>query len=275
MTSYARPADLETALALMASGERRILAGGTDIYPSAGAKLSGAVLDVSAVAAMRGVTFGADLRIGAATSWSEIAEAELPQALAGLQAAARQVGGRQVQNMGTIGGNLCNASPAADGVPPLLTLDAEVELVSSRGMRRMPLSTFLEGPRKTARAADEILVALCIPERALAGRAAFLKLGARSYLVISIAMAAVRLVTDGRIVTDIAIAVGACSAVAQRLRAVERALIGAPLVGITHKIAAADVAASLSPIADVRATAEYRLKAATELVRRAVAEVAA
>lgn len=274
MSAYARPSDLESALTLMAEG-RRILAGGTDLYPTAGAQLAGPVLDISRIAALRGLTMGAGLRIGAATTWSEIAEASLPPALAGLQAAARQVGGRQVQNMGTIGGNICNASPAADGVPPLLTLDAEVELASVRGMRRMLLSAFIEGPRKTARAADEVLVALHIPASALVGQAGFLKLGARSYLVISIAMVAVRLVTDGRIVTDMALALGACSAVAQRLPLVEKALTGAPLAGLADRIQAQDVTASIAPIADVRATADYRMTAAAELVRRVVAEVAA
>lgn len=275
MTAYARPADLETAVALMAGGGRRVLAGGTDLYPTAGARLAGPVLDVSELAAMRGLSLGPGLRIGAATSWSEIAEADLPPALAGLQAAARQIGGRQVQNMATIGGNLCNASPAADGVPPLLTLEAEVELASLRGLRRMPLARFIEGPRQTARAADELVLALHLPDSALAGKGAFLKLGARSYLVISIAMVAVRLATDGRNVTDIALAVGACSAVAQRLSAVEKALIGKPLAGLSGLVTMADVAAALSPLTDVRATAEYRLTAATELVRRVVAEVAA
>lgn len=251
-----------------------MLAGGTDLYPTAGAQLAGLVLDVSHLAGMRGLTMGHGLRIGAATTWSEIAEATLLPAMAGLQAAARQIGGRQVQNMGTIGGNLCNASPAADGVPPLLTLEAEVELASTRGLRRMPLAAFIEGPRKTARAADEILLALHIPECALAGQGDFLKLGARSYLVISIAMVAARWTTDGGIVTDMALAVGACSAVAQRLPAVENALIGAPVEGLANRVRTEDVLASLAPIADVRATAEYRLTAATELVRRLVAGVA-
>lgn len=275
MTLYSRPATLNEALQILASGACRILAGGTDVYPTAAARLVGSVLDVTSVADLRGITFDGGLRIGAATTWSEIAEADLPAALAGLQAAARQVGARQVQNVGTIGGNLCNASPAADGVPPLLTLDTEVELASPRGVRRMALAEFLQGPRKTARAADEVMVAVHIPPSALVGTAGFHKLGARAYLVISIAMVAIRLVTDGRIVTDIAVAVGSCSPVAQRLSQVENALRGVPLADAAARVSAKDVAASLAPIADVRATAEYRMQAAVELVRRTVAEVAA
>lgn len=270
MTAYARPSDLQTALGLMADGDRRVLAGGTDIYPGAGASLAGPVLDITVLPDTQGITMGNGLRIGAATTWAAIAEAHLPPALAGLQQAALQVGARQVQNAGTIGGNLCNASPAADGVPPLLTLDAMVELVSLRGTRHMALSDFLQGPRKTARAPDEVMLAIHIPASALHGQSAFQKLGARAYLVISIAMVAARIVSHGGLVTEAALAVGACSATAQRLPLVERALFGAPLGNLAHRIMPADVAASLSPIADVRATAEYRLEAAVELLRRVV-----
>ena len=181
------------------------------------------------------------------------------------------VGGRQVQVAGTIGGNLCNASPAADGVPPLLALGAQVELVSASGTRRLGLEAFLLGPRQTALRPDEVLAAVLIPEDALRGRSAFVKLGARSHLVISIAMVAARLVVrDGR-VAEAAIAVGACSPVAVRLPLVERSLQGVAVDRAAGTVAASDVQAALSPIDDVRATADYRRGAAVELVRRAVA----
>lgn len=273
MTAYARPSHLAEALALLAGGGWRLLAGGTDLYPGAGARLAGDVLDITALAELQGITRGDGLRIGAATTWSAIAEASLPPALAGLQAAALQVGGRQVQNAGTIGGNLCNASPAADGVPALLTLDAQVELASPRGTRRLPLAGFLTGPRQTARAADELLVALYIPEPALLGQGGFLKLGARAYLVISIAMVAVRCVTKGVIVTDFAAAIGACGPVACRQPMVERALIGAPLAGLAARLRPEDL--TLAPIDDIRASAAYRREAAFELLCRAVEGVAA
>lgn len=275
MTAYACPADLQTALALAADGSRQVLAGGTDIYPALlGQRLLGPVLDISRLPGLRQVSLSNGLRIGAATTWADLAETALPPALHGLQQAARQVGARQVQNAGTIGGNLCNASPAADGVPPLLTLDAQVELASLRGVRSLALSEFLLGPRKTARASDEVMTAIVIPQTALAGSACFMKLGARSHLVISIAMVAVRLVTDGKTLTDIAISVGACSPVARRLTRVEQALLGVALADAAGAITAADVAAALAPIDDVRATAGYRLKAAVELVRRAVGVLA-
>lgn len=273
MTAYARPSDLPAALALLADGGWQVLAGGTDIYPGAGARLAGDVLDLSALSSLRGITRGDGLRIGACTTWSDLAEADLPPALAGLQAAARQVGGRQVQNAGTIGGNLCNASPAADGVPPLLTLDAEVELGSARGLRRMPLADYLRGPRQTSRAPDELLLAVLIPGRALQGRSGFLKLGARAHLVISIAMVAVRCVTKGSIVTEIGVAIGACGPVAARQPVAELALTGQPLAGLADRLRPEDL--TLSPIDDIRASAAYRREAAFELTRRALAEVAA
>jgi CO/xanthine dehydrogenase FAD-binding subunit len=192
-----------------------------------------------------------------------------------LQQAARVVGGRQVQVAGTIGGNLCNASPAADGVPPLLALGAKVELASTAGLRQMPLADFLLGPRRTALAAGELMTAVLIPEAGLGGRSAFVKLGARSHLVISIAMAAARVEVLAGWVVRAAVAVGAASPVACRLPLVEAALAGVPVAKAAARVRAADVRAALSPIDDVRATAAYRAEAAVELVRRALAEALA
>lgn len=272
---YARPKSMTEALRLMAGGGWRVLAGGTDLYPGAGTRLTGAFLDLGGVAALSGIELGVGLRIGAATPWAVIAEADLPECCRALQQAARQVGGRQVQVAGTIGGNLCNASPAADGVPPLLALGAEVELVSAAGKRRLPLPDFLVGPRRTFLQPGEILAAVLIPEVELRGRSAFVKLGARSHLVISIAMVAARLVVeDGRIM-EASVAVGACSPVAVRLPAVEAALMGASVAEAVDRVAPADVQMALAPIDDVRATAGYRRVAAVEMVRRAVVEALA
>lgn len=275
-STYERPESLAAALALAGGRAWRLLGGGTDLYPATGGRaLAGDVLDLTAIDALRGIEIGrAGLRIGACTRWSEIASAALPPALAALQQAAREVGGRQIQNAGTIGGNLCNASPAADGVPPLLALGAEVELASATGMRRLGLSDFITGPRRTALQPGEILSAIVIPRTGLMGRSRFLKLGARAYLVISIAAVAVRLVEREGRVAEVAIAVGACSPVARRLAAVEAALVDQPLPDLAARIRDADVAAALAPIDDVRASAAYRLTAAAELVRRAAAELA-
>ncbi len=275
MTLYQRPQTLPEALALLAGSPRQVLAGGSDFYPAlAGDALHGSVLDLTGVAGLRGIVAGPDgLRIGACTTWAEVAAAALPPALAAVQQAAVQIGGRQIQNAGTIGGNLCHASPA--GVPPRVVLGAEGELASPRGLRRLVLADFITGPRRTARAADEVLVAVLIPQAALAGQSRFLKLGARAWLVISIAMVAVRIVTAQGRVAEAALAVGACSAVARRLPAVEAHLIGAPLADAAGLIRDAAVATALDPLDDLRGTATYRATAAAELLRRAVADVAA
>ncbi|WP_245875335.1 FAD binding domain-containing protein [Tabrizicola aquatica] len=276
MPDYARPDSLPKALQLLSRGGWRVLAGGTDLYPGAGSRLDGDVLDLGGLDELAGIRAGQGqgLRIGAATSWTAIATADLPPAARALQQAALQVGGRQVQNAGTIGGNLCNASPAADGVPPLLALDASVEIASPAGTRTLLLDRFLLGPRRTALGPDEVLTAILIPQAALSGRSAFVKLGTRAHLVISIAMVAARLDMDGDRITHAAVAVGACSPVAQRLPRVEAALVG-PRDGAADRIPAESVAAALAPIDDVRATATYRRQAAAELVRRAVSEALA
>src|ERR1700726_77558 len=149
---YARPSNLDDALGLLAESGARVIAGGTDVYPGAGERpLQADYVDISNISALRGVSVdGACVRIGAATTWSDLARADLPPAFDALKVAARDVGAVQIQNRGTIAGNLCNASPAADGIPPLLILDASVELASNRGARRLPLSQFITGNRRTS-----------------------------------------------------------------------------------------------------------------------------
>lgn len=274
---YARPSDLDAALGLLAAGGARVMAGATDIFPAAGERpLQGDYVDLSAIASLRGVRADAQgVRIGATTTWSEIGRAHLPPAFDALKVAGRDVGARQIQNRATLAGNLCNASPAADGVPPLLILQAEVELASRRGTRRLPLESFLVGARRTALAADEVMTAILVPAPPPTLRSAFFKLGARRYLVISIVMVAVALDVVEGIVRDARIAVGACSAVARRLPAAERRLIGAEArAGLGRAIEAGDLE-GLSPIDDVRASAGYRRDAALTLLERAIEACAA
>jgi CO/xanthine dehydrogenase FAD-binding subunit len=269
---YARPSHLDDALGLLAGGEARVMAGATDIFPSAGERpLDGAYVDVSNLSGLRGARLEGDaVRIGATTTWSQIAMADLPPAFDGLKVAARDIGAAQIQNRGTIAGNVCNASPAADGVPPLLILDAEVELASRRGRRRLALDTFINGARSTVLAADEVMTAIVTTLPSPTMRSAFFKLGARRYLVISIVIVAVALDVVEGIVRDARIAVGACSPVALRIWKAERRLIGAPArLGLGRSIETEDLAV-LSPIDDVRATGNYRRDAALTLLRRAV-----
>jgi len=270
---YARPRSLDEALGLLAEAHWRVLSGGTDFYPALGAApLRDDVLDISALAELRGIsTTATHFAIGGLTSWAEIAAAPLPPAFDALKLAAREVGSVQIQNRATVAGNLCNASPAADGVPPLLVLDAEVELRSATGMRTLPLSRFILGNRRTALAPDELLTAIRIPRASAAGGSGFVKLGARRYLVISIAMAAARIaIGAGGRIEAAAVSVGACSPVAVRLAELEAELAGRPADAALAEIVQPRHLAALSPIDDVRASAGYRLDAAREIVARAL-----
>ena len=273
---YLRPTDLDVALRALKGGPLAVLAGGTDLYPACvGRPLPEDILDITALSALRGVREEASgFRIGALTTWSELLATPLPAWFDGLKLAAREVGGRQVQNAATLAGNLCNASPAADGVPALLALDAEVELVAHDGVRRLPLAGFVTGNRRTVRRTDELLTAILIPQWASSTRSTFIKLGARRYLVISIVMVAATLEADASgAVSRAALAVGACSAVAQRLPALEAKLLGAPLGPALADLVGPEDLAALRPISDVRGSAEYRRDAALTLVRRALREL--
>ncbi|HTV69739.1 MAG TPA: xanthine dehydrogenase family protein subunit M [Rhizobiaceae bacterium] len=274
MVRYARPETVDEALSLLGEDAWRILAGGTDFYPALGAKpLRGNVLDINRLDELRGISeTGEQIVIGARTTWTDIVNATLAPAFTALKQAAREVGSVQIQNRATVAGNLCNASPAADGVPALLVLDAEVELRSHGGTRYLPLGEFILGNRKTARQPGELLTAIRIPKESTAGASTFLKLGARRYLVISIAMVAVRLDIDAaENVCDAAAAIGACSAVAQRLPELENTLMGARAGETLAALARPEHLSALSPIDDVRGSADYRRGAALEIVRRAIA----
>ncbi len=275
---YFRPNTLTEAVQALGLSGGQILAGGTDFFPSLGDRsVTGTVVDISALRELKGVIREANyIRIGGLTTWTEITKAQLPRCFDGLKAAAKEIGGIQIQNRGTVAGNLCNASPAADSVPPLLALDAEVELVSLAGARRMPLADFIVGNRRTVRQPGEILSQILVPRAAEDASSTFLKLGARRYLVISIVMVAVVIQKDAADrVREARVSVGSCSVVARRLRELEHALVGAPVesgpgVGSLGSLVTADRLQDLSPIGDVRATAAYRHEAAVRLVQRAL-----
>ncbi|TPI10154.1 xanthine dehydrogenase family protein subunit M [Mesorhizobium sp. B4-1-1] len=272
MIRYAKPTTVDEALALLGEDRWRILAGGTDFYPAQGANpVRDNILDINGLAQLRGIAEADDhWRIGARATWTDVVRHPLPTAFDTLKAAAREVGSVQIQNVASVAGNLCNASPAADGVPALLALEADVELRSAKAVRHLPLGEFILGNRRTALQPGEMVTAIRVPKRSAIGTSAFVKLGARRYLVISIAMAAARLVIEGGVIADAAIAVGSCSAVARRLAGVEAALRGQPVTSALADTVLSAPIDELSPIADVRGSAEYRRDAAREIVVRAV-----
>ena len=271
---YARPSQLGDALAMLGAGDYSVLAGGTDFYPArVGQPVDVKVLDITRLAELRGIDLKAGaLHIGAAATWSDLLATDLPPLFDGLKAAAREVGGRQIQNAGTLVGNLCNASPAADGVPPLLALDAELELASTGGTRRVRLRDFVLGNRKTACGPHELVVAVHVPAWAANARSSFLKLGHRKYLVISIVMVAASIAVDqaGNI-ARCGLAIGACSATAKRLSTLEASLVGMRAVDAAASVTPEHLA-DLTPIDDVRGTGTYRRDAALTLLRRAIAQ---
>lgn len=263
-----RPESLDAALSLLAEGGVP-LGGGTDLYPALRDRPPPpSMIDLTRIEGLRGIARRAEgWRIGAATTWTDIARADLPPLFDGLRSAAREVGSVQIQNTATVAGNLCNASPAADGVPPLLTLDASIEVAGPGGLRVLPLSAFIRGPRAVDLKPGEMLSAILIPDSG--GRGAFVKLGARRYLVISIAMAAATIEARDDRISCARVAVGACSPVARRLKGLEAALLGAGAAQVAAIVEAADLP-ELTPIDDVRAPAEYRLAAARTLIARAI-----
>jgi CO/xanthine dehydrogenase FAD-binding subunit len=271
MGLYLRPATLDTALDALRERALTIVAGGTDHYPArVGRPLAEDVLDITAVHGLRGIEERPEhWRLGAMTTWTDVIDAGLPPLFDGLVLAAREVGGVQIQNAGTVCGNVCNASPAADGVPALIALDARVELASVHGVSVVPLEDFILGNRHTRRAPDQLVTALIVPKPA--GRTAghFLKFGARKYLVISIVMAAATISVDGaNRVRHARVAVGACSPVARRLPALEDALLGRPADATLGDTVDANHLSSLAPIDDVRGSRAFRLDAALTLMRR-------
>jgi len=274
MSDYVAPTTLNEAVEFLSNGQCTVLAGGTDVYPAlSGRTLSEPVIDITGIHELRGINRQNNVwRMGALTTWTDVIRARLPSAFDGLKQAARQVGSIQVQNVATVAGNLCNASPAADGVPPLLTLDASVELTSKTGVRSLPLSDFILGNRRTAKHPDEMLSAILIPSDCDDAISQFEKLGTRDYLVISIVSVSVLLLTENHHVKTARVAVGSCSEVSKRLTNLEAILTGCSLESNLGDSVLKEHLEPLSPIDDIRAGAAYRLDATEEMLRRTLSK---
>jgi len=269
---------LESALNDLSAGNVKVLSGGTDYYPGLNDALPDRrLIDVHNIAGLDCLSqIDGYWRIGAAVTWSALINATLPACFNSLKQAGKEVGSVQIQNAATLVGNICNASPAADGVPALLVLDAQVELSSVNGVRVMPLSEFIVGVRKTIRSDNELVTALLIPNVLRNDYTDFVKLGSRTYLVISIVMCAIRIrVNADNIITEAAVAVGACSPVACRLTALEQSLVGLSCdSGALNNCVSSEHLQSLAPITDVRATAAYRMQATQVLLQRQISAFA-
>jgi CO/xanthine dehydrogenase FAD-binding subunit len=263
--------DTAHACDILQAGTHRVVAGATDIFAEHPERSVGALLDVSRIEALRGVTMTEEhVRIGAVTTWSAVREAHLPAHMDALHQAAATIGGIQIQNRATIGGNICNASPAADGVLALLALDASIDVVSTSGRQRLPLSAVLNPERGLLLDRCTLVEAVIVP-RLHFSTSCFLKLGRRSDLAISVLACAIAIdwSPEGRI-ERLRACVGAASKAPMRLRELERRFVGLSHVDCREALVTSDDVAALTPIDDVRASAEYRRHVAVVLLNRAI-----
>ncbi|MGC9015359.1 MAG: FAD binding domain-containing protein [Conexivisphaera sp.] len=278
-----RPRSLEDALEELykrrGKGDVRVVAGATDVSVQlrSGAVAERELMDISGLRNLRYVREVDDgIEIGALATFSDIARSEVVRSSAPLLArAALSVGSPQIRNLATLAGNLCTASPAGDGIPPLLVLGAAVRLSSSKGTREIPVEEFIIGPHRTARGEDELLTSVRVNRQPQGYRWFLEKLGLRSANAVSVASVSglVMLDADGRTVEDARIALGAVAPTAIRARRAEEVLRGRKLDEDTMWDAAEAAAAESSPITDVRGSAAYRRMAVAGLLYRALAGV--
>lgn len=231
------------------------------------------LLGVPELRGIRGVERG--IEIGATTSFSAIRRsAAVRNAFPILAQAASVVGGWQIQNRATLGGNMANASPAGDSLPVLLALDAVVIAAGPEGLREIPYSEFHVGYRRTALRPGEIVARVRIPWLPPVSFQAFRKVGTREAQAISkVVVALAGRIEEGRI-ADLRLAAGSVAAVPVRLRAAEEAVRGQALGSETAGLAGREAAREVTPIDDVRSTADYRRFALERVVRRMVMEIA-
>jgi carbon-monoxide dehydrogenase medium subunit len=272
--AFARPANLAEAFALMKEHGpgARLLAGGTDLLVQMKMERlrPDLVISLAGVKELEGIAAGDSLTIGAATTiWAISKSPEIGAQLPALREACNAFSTVSIMFMGTIGGNLCNASPAADSAPALLVHDAGVVVRSVRSERTVPLAEFFTGPGKTVLKPGEIVTAVAVPKPAAGTGSAFLKVS-RVVADISQVCAAVSVTRDGSKVTGCRIALGSVAPTPVRIARAEAALVGAD--GTTDAFAAAAeiVAADINPISDVRASESYRRQVARTIVRDAL-----
>ena len=272
------PKTVPEALAMLAEDGAMPIAGGTNVVVDlrAGKHHPAALVDVTRLAGLRGIQrVNGHLVIGGGTTITDLLHDPLIARHApALREAAAVFANPLIRNRATVAGNLVDASPAADTAPPLLVLDAEVELSSQGGVRRVPLADFLVGVRKTVRRPDELLTAVRIPLLSAAGSANhFHKLGLRKADAISVLSAAVALTWDaaGRCASA-RIALGALAPRPLRATAAEDVLLGQALTPTLIAEAARLAGEATRPIDDIRGTAAYRREVTEVIVRRLLAQ---
>jgi CO/xanthine dehydrogenase FAD-binding subunit len=266
------PGTLQGVLSLLSSEPTQWLpiAGGTDVMVlySAGKLPNKRLVNLWSIPELRQFVVSPDLiRIGAACTYTDLRKQEIvAREFPLLATAASWTGGIANQNRGTLGGNIANASPAADSLPALLVYDAELTLISVRGERRLPYLNFHTGYKQTVLAPDELILNICLPRRFSGYLSHARKVGARKAQAISkVCLAALGRVADGTI-QDIHLALGSVAPVPLRLAESERALTGKKIEAQLIESARKTVAQEIHPIDDIRSTARYRAAVACNLV---------
>jgi CO/xanthine dehydrogenase FAD-binding subunit len=275
LSSAVSPCRLDEALAALAADPALVpIAGCTDLLVAhaAATERPAGVLDLLRLDELRGVReVDGGLEIGATTTFAELQRSPLVVARSpALAAAAATVGAWQIQNRATLGGNVVNASPAGDSLPVLLALDATMVCASAAGRREVPADEFWVAYRRTALAPGELLVAVRLPAPAPGTRQLFRKVGTREAQAISKVVVALAARVEGGAIAAARIAAGSVAATPVRLRAAESALVGRAPDSATADAAGRAAAAEVTPIDDVRSTAEYRRFALERVVRRLV-----
>ena len=277
---YEAPKTLEQAVALLsaANGRARVLAGGTDliIQMRSGRVDPELLVDVKGIPELRALSAGPDgYRVGAAVGCMELIEnAEFACTWPGIVDGVRLIGSIQVKGRATMGGNLCNASPAADGVPALIAAGAVVDIAGPQGGRELAAEQFVQGPGKTALAQGELAVALRLPRRAAHSGDAYLRFTPRTEMDIAVVGAAVNLTLDETgICKSARVGLGAVAERALLVPEAAAALIGTRVDAPALDRLAAAASAACRPIDDKRGTKEFRIKVAGVMARRA-AEIA-
>ena len=273
---YEAPDSLEGAVALLAAaqGEARVLAGGTDLLVQMRADVldPDLIVDIKKIKETRAVSEEkGGWRIGAAVTGAELKEhARLKKAWPGVVEAANLIGSTQVQGRATLGGNLCNGSPAADSVPALIAAGAVATLVGPKGTRDLPVEDVMLGPRKLALGKGEIVVSFLLPPRPARSSDAYLRFIPRTEMDIAVVGAGVSLTVDGAgLITAARVSLGAVAARVLLVAEAAQAIVGSRLDVPAQERLEAAARAACRPIDDKRGTVEFRIQVAGVLARRA------
>lgn len=267
------PRTLDEALALLREGPDvwRPFAGGTDLMVllEAGRLEHRRFFSIRHLKELRGVAESDGVvRVGALTTYTDVRRSELlSRFFPMLGQAARETGGLAIQNRGTVGGNIANASPAADTPPALLVYGAEVELVSAGGTRRVPYAEFHTGYKQTVMRADELIAAVILPKPPEGAQQFYRKVGTRRAQAISKVCFAALAEVEGESLKEVRVALGSVAPVVLRCRRTEALLRGGWLDGDLMRAALEEIGREVTPIDDIRSTARYRTRVAQNLLR--------